>query len=198
MEKKSRNCIDCNKPISRRAHRCMSCANRIKATGKTHTLAYKLLMKKMQLGTNNSNYKHGKSRKPKFCLICKSLISWQSKYCKSCAQSGKKNSMFGKLTPHGIWQTYKGHKMRSSWEVAYAKYLDKNNIKWLYESKTFDLGNTTYTPDFYLPKENKYIEIKGYWRQDALKKFRLFKDKYKNINIEIIDNIKDFTNSICY
>ena len=28
-------------------------------------------------------------------------------------------------------------------------FVEKNLFKWLYESKTFDLGNTTYTPDFY-------------------------------------------------
>jgi len=33
--------------------------------------------------------------------------------------------------------------MRSSWEIAYAKWLDKNGIEWQYESDTFDLDNTT-------------------------------------------------------
>jgi len=80
--------------------------------------------------------------------------------------------------------------MKSSWEIVYAKWLDKQNIKWLYESKTFDLGNTTYTPDFYLPETEEYIEIKGYWRDDAKKKFNLFKKKFKDIKILIYNELK--------
>ena len=75
--------------------------------------------------------------------------------------------------------------MRSSWEVAYAKWLDKNGYKWQYESKTFDLGNSSYTPDFYLPKKDMYIEIKGYYRESFIKKFKKFKKMYPEINIQI-------------
>ena len=67
--------------------------------------------------------------------------------------------------------------MRSSYEIAYAKYLDNMNIEWQYESTTFNLGDTTYTPDFYLPDRDKYIEIKGWWREDAKIKFKKFKNK---------------------
>jgi len=94
--------------------------------------------------------------------------------------------MFGKKAKHGKRIVYKSILMRSSWVVKYAKYLDKNNIKWQYESKRFDLGNSTYAPDFYLPKENKYIEIKGWWRDNAKKKFRRFKRKYPEIKIEVL------------
>ncbi len=51
------------------------------------------------------------------------------------------------------------------------------------EPKTFCLGNCTYTPDFYIPKWNCYIEIKGYWRNDTKYKFYKFKRIYSNINI---------------
>ena len=121
--------------------------------------------------------------------IHKHTTLYRSGLCKSCAQKGERNVSFGKVT-HGKWGKYKGINMRSSWEIAYAKYLDKQGIKWKYESKTFDLGNTTYTPDFYLPKTNEYIEIKGYWRDDAKLKFKKFKRIYNFINIKIIDKNK--------
>jgi len=76
--------------------------------------------------------------------------------------------------------------MRSSWEVAYAKYLDKQGIKWQYEPKTFDLGKTTYTPDFYLPDSDTYVEIKGYFRNKAKIKISLFRKIYKNFNLKIL------------
>jgi len=57
-------------------------------------------------------------------------------------------------------------RLRSKLEGKYAKYLDDNNIDWFYEYKAFpykgkDGRRRTYTPDFYLPSEDKFIEIKG-------------------------------------
>ncbi len=108
---------------------------------------------------------------------------------KNNTTKGKNNGMFGKVT-HGKWGKYKGINMRSSWEIKYAKFLDKHNYKWKYESKTFDLGDTTYTPDFYLPEKDMYIEVKGYWRDDAKKKFKRFKKEYPKENIKILDKNK--------
>jgi predicted nuclease of restriction endonuclease-like RecB superfamily len=79
--------------------------------------------------------------------------------------------------------------MRSSWELNFAKWCDLSGIEWVYESKTFELGNTTYTPDFYLPEFDLWIEIKGYWRDDARIKFKKFKRLYKTINIEVFDKL---------
>jgi predicted nuclease of restriction endonuclease-like RecB superfamily len=104
--------------------------------------------------------------------------------------TGRRSARFGKISnskcSFGKGSYYKNIWMRSSWEVKYAKYLDKNKIEWLYESKTFDLGNTTYTPDFYLHKTDEYIEIKGRWLDNAKDKFNLFKKLYKNINITVL------------
>jgi len=35
-----------------------------------------------------------------------------------------------------------------------------------------------------------YIEIKGWWRDDAIIKFKCFKEQYKDVNIEIYDKSK--------
>jgi len=138
-----------------------------------------------RFGEESPNWKGGLPK----CKKCgHELSNYLSKLCGKCCKEGKLNPHFGKVS-HGKWSKYKGTWMRSSYEVAYAKYLDKNNIKWQYESKTFDLGNTTYTPDFYLPESDTYIEIKGYWRDDAKKKFNLFKKLYKNINLLILTEI---------
>lgn len=92
-----------------------------------------------------------------------------------------KHSM-GKLTE------YKGIVFRSTWEAEYAKYLDRNKIKWEYEKKKFMLsGGKKYFPDFYLCEHDKYIEIKGWWTTKARAKFALFKAEYPNVNIEVID-----------
>ena len=62
--------------------------------------------------------------------------------------------------------SYQGADLHGKWELAYAMYLDRKGVKWerckhrfayQFEEKT-----RFYTPDFYLPNEGEYIEIKGY------------------------------------
>lgn len=98
---------------------------------------------------------------------------------------GDKNYNYGKpFKP--FWGEYNGIKMRSGWEIGYAKYLDKNNIEWIYEPKHFKLDKTTYTPDFYLPESNVYIEIKGYMTEKALNKLKEFVKTFPNIKLQIL------------
>lgn len=60
---------------------------------------------------------------------------------------------------------YKGHYLRSSYEYAYAKYLDYQLIKWSYEDKVFDIGYRLYKPDFFFYDDNgdvvRIVEIKS-------------------------------------
>jgi len=139
----------------------------MKGRGHPHTLESKL---KISLANR------GKKRKP---------FSKKWRKNMSIANSGKNNPHFGKpLRPH--WGKYKGINMRSSWEIAYAKWLNKNNIKWQYESKTFDLGDNTYTPDFYLLETDEYIEIKGFFPNEVKEKIQLFRWLYPNKNFKIL------------
>lgn len=104
---------------------------------------------------------------------------------------GKDSNFYGKkYWPDRKLFNYNNVLFRSNWEVKTVQYFDQNNIEWQYESKVFELGNTTYTPDFYLINENKWIEVKGYWYDDAKEKFELFKQLYPQINIEIWDQQK--------
>lgn len=77
---------------------------------------------------------------------------------------------------------YRGIRFDSSWEVAYAKYLDSNGIEWdrCKDSFQYQYGNKDrmYTPDFYLVKSGSYVEIKGLQRDRDIAKWNQFpKDK---------------------
>ena len=117
---------------------------------------------------------------------------------------GKNNPMYGKKAAHGKGAYYKQSWMRSSWEIAYAKYCIINHIKYRYEPKAFAITykyegkkkEGTYRPDFYLPEQKLYIEIKGYWRADAKVKFNAFKRQYKDIKINILSKNELKINSI--
>lgn len=69
----------------------------------------------------------------------------------------------------GVRQTkkilYNGFKLGSTYEVKLAKDLDTNNIKWIIPKriKYIDINNKIhyYTPDFYLPDYNIYLDPKN-------------------------------------
>lgn len=98
-------------------------------------------------------------------------------------------------TPHKTRRYHGGFRydlmqyFRSSWEANYARVLNHLNIRWEYEPRAFlleiDGEDTTYTPDFYLPTEDKWVEIKGRWVSDvSKKKYYEFSSHYKS---ELID-----------
>ena len=72
---------------------------------------------------------------------------------------------------------------RSSWEANIARYYNYIGIEWQFEPKTFVFKNITrgsvsYTPDFYLPKEDKWIEVKGWMDGKSKTKLKRFEKQY--------------------
>jgi hypothetical protein len=74
-------------------------------------------------------------------------------------------------------------KVRSRWEAAFIKdYLEPKGLRWKYEEKTFQLPNGhTYTPDFYIEDQDKYIEIKGFERGPSLKNVKSLRGLGRNV-----------------
>lgn len=81
----------------------------------------------------------------------------------------------------GKWSWYEGPlgriHMRSQSEVIFAEKLDLYDIEWQYEPKRFDLGWTTYCPDFYLPAPHDlWVEVKGWLTDQAVLKMSSFRE----------------------
>jgi len=207
-QKKRKFCLDCKKEIKRHdALRCKSCSHKGERNinsgglseihrknlseackgrpssfkGHYHTEEVKQTMSKERTGIKRPEFS-GNNNPTKRLEIREKMRKPHPSI------RGKNHPCFGKrMKPHFV--QYKNIWFRSNWEVILAKELDTKKIKWLYEPKTFDLGNTTYTPDFYLPKKDSYIEVKGY-KSDVFKnKFELFKQMYPHIKIKILDEI---------
>ena len=74
-------------------------------------------------------------------------------------------------------------------EQNFANLLTRQKREWLYPVPTFKLHTSTYRPDFFLPKENLYIEVTAsrtaYTKN--LKKYKLFKKLYPHFNFVIVD-----------
>jgi hypothetical protein len=62
------------------------------------------------------------------------------------------------------------HYVRSSWEANFARILRYFKEPYEYEKHRFDLGNCFYIPDFYLPKQDIFYEIKGFIYEKARRK----------------------------
>lgn len=92
-------------------------------------------------------------------------LSWFQELRKEAAsiqctrQARDPNSNWGTRKNHR--QKYKGIVMRSSWEVDFAKQMDKLDVVWEYEPVTFTCDSgLRYTPDFYLIDSNLFVELK--------------------------------------
>ena len=72
---------------------------------------------------------------------------------------------------------------RSSWEANIARYYNFIGVRWEYEPKTFIFenirkGSVSYTPDFYLVDEDKWIEVKGWMDKKSKTKLKRFEKYY--------------------
>jgi hypothetical protein len=89
------------------------------------------------------------------------------------------------------------YKVRGTWELKVANWLTENNILWkrkLYLTyTTIDNIKRTYTPDFYLPDLNIYLEVKGYFSDRDKDKLHLVV-KENNINLFLV--IKEHIESL--
>lgn len=73
---------------------------------------------------------------------------------------------------------YGGHYMRSSWEIKVAQWLDEHGIAWRYEPVAIPLGDSSYTPDFWLPELGVFWEVKGYMNERSIRKIARFRELY--------------------
>lgn len=65
------------------------------------------------------------------------------------------------MTAKAIETRYAGHRFRSRLEARWAIFFDTLGIPWQYEPEGFELAAGRYLPDFYLPQQRLYYEVKG-------------------------------------
>lgn len=106
----------------------------------------------------------------------------------SKVENGTWHYSFSKVRTHELNSKFVGKvKLMGMWEYEYAKYLDDNNIEWrrpkekfYYEFEGLKSGKGYYIPDFFLVKENTYIEIKGYETDKDRAKWKWFPKDLKH------------------
>lgn len=73
---------------------------------------------------------------------------------------------------------------RSMYEVYLARFFKENKIAFKYEPHSFFVGIGYYTPDFYLPEHNLYVECKGKWHEKGKAKVKAVQDKISIIVLQ--------------
>jgi len=118
---------------------------------------------------------------------------WSDKMLKAVRDnpdSYSKNNVSGRVKMYEI----NGTKVKGTWELQVAEFLNKNNIKWTNDIKGieyfWDGKERLYFPDFYLPEMNMYIEVKGYERERDHAKWKAV-DNLIIIREKEIKEIKD-------
>ena len=123
-----------------------------------------------RLKTYRANYLNGKYKNSYKPLTGEDEIKRREKI----SQTMKFNPNSGGLrcgSGRGVKQWYESKiaglvYLRSSYELSYVKFLDDNDINWVGNKKYFLYNwngeQRKYYPDFYLPDEDCYVEIKGY------------------------------------
>lgn len=161
---------------------------------------------------NNDAVKRRSLKHIKFiCKFCKEpfyrIPSNTHKYCsRLCYINGtklyenKNNGGYRKGSGTGKHSWYQSPiagrvYLDSSYELAYAKWLDKNKIDWRKNTKRFyyvDASNKKryYIPDFYLIKSDEYMEVKGFVRDNDELKWKSFPFKLTILMKEQLQQMK--------
>jgi len=112
-------------------------------------------------------------------------------------KKGIRGHRFGKRSPAGSgkcsWYFYDNIKYQGSWEFKVGLWLKSQGIQFLCHKGVrqfkyeIDGNKHTYCPDFYLLKEDYFIEVKGYFSEADKRKIDIFKRTYPKIHLEIYD-----------
>ena len=95
--------------------------------------------------------------------------------------------------------------LRSTFELRVATYLNEQGWDWQYEPETFYIESLdkTYTPDFYIPQLDAWLEVKGFWQNQSEAKWNEFCKTHNNAllfkcDIENLENGASLEDQINY
>jgi len=92
------------------------------------------------------------------------------------------------------WYDVAGQRVQGTWERDIASKLTDLGVPWIKLKTNKDTlkyvmngKERSYTPDFYLPEFDMYLEIKGFWWGDDREKMRIVLETHTDKRIVIIE-----------
>lgn len=173
------------------------CAALVNSPGRHHEPSTRLRISTSLLGKKYPNRPKAPSRFS-LCLYCWKEFRWKYwrspknpiKYCSvSCLMrdiGSRPTSPRAARAKAGIRRDIGDYYFFSRWEANYARILNFLGKKWIFQPRIFRLKNQNYTPDFYLPEEDMYIEIKNFLTDYSEKRDKEFRELYPNLKLKMI------------
>jgi hypothetical protein len=95
------------------------------------------------------------------------------------------------------WKTGEEVVCIGSYEVKTVEFLNANQIEFMWQPRTFRMPTEggkvkTFRPDLYLCDSELWVEIKGYFRGDALEKWEWFHSLYRKSELWDTSRLKEF------
>lgn len=107
--------------------------------------------------------------------------------------SGKNNPMYGVTSPNPkgssawVYVPHLNRKVRSRWEANIALALNQLGIVHEYETQRIYLGDISTLVDFYLPKHDVYLEVKGFENEHFCQVIRLMPELHPTLKYLVIN-----------
>lgn len=93
------------------------------------------------------------------------------------------------------WFEVSGQRVQGTWERDLALKLDQSGIAWVKCAKSIlyhmDGKDRRYTPDFYLPEFDLYVELKGFWWGDDRRKMAAVFQQHPDLRLIVVEK-EDF------
>jgi hypothetical protein len=108
-------------------------------------------------------------------------IKFSNSWCPHCKFSKAAKSSAKNFYILNHWKDGSEIVCQGSWEKKVVDFLNERNIYYRWQCEIFTMPDgRTYRPDAFLVNENKWVEIKGYFRDDAEEKWNWFHKEYPN------------------
>lgn len=135
--------------------------------------------------------------KCEYCgIIYQKPLGQETKYCGKECQNKAQSSGLHEIPSNGRlgfrYDLPNNYFFKSSLEADYARWCEAINKPYIYEHKTFTVQyegrEKQYTPDFYHPDEDKYVELKAIRRDRKFNSNLLAADilKMQGLNIDVL------------
>ena len=92
------------------------------------------------------------------------------------------------------WYTVAGQNVQGTWERDIATKFEHLNIRWIKlktnkDTLKYEMNGKirSYTPDFYLPDYDMYVEVKGFWWGNDKEKMKKVLETYPDKNIVVVE-----------
>lgn len=143
------------------------------------------------------------NKKPRIDLKCEFCakdyqkpVGHKTKYCSKTCQNSAQSSGLHEIPSNGRMGFRRdlpnNYFFKSSLEADYARWCEATNKPYVYEHKTFTVKyegrDKQYTPDFYHPDEDRYVELKAIRRDRKFNSNLLAADilKSEGVNIDVL------------